>query len=141
MKKIKSILVIDDNPNDREIAMINLEESGQYEHVMVASDGSEAIELYKNYEESKKRLPDKFPPLIISLDINMPIMNGFDFLDALYAIGMQDVHPNVVIMVTSSDFVEDVKRAKAHPLVNGYLVKPFTLEHAQDLAEQYGAEA
>ncbi len=141
MKKVRSVLVVDDNPGDVEIAKYYLNSSQQYTHVLTASDGQEAIELFKNYESSRQRFPDEFPPLMIILDINMPRMNGFEFLAAYQQLGDEHNLPAVVVMLTSSEYKRDVEQADQHDLVKEYLVKPFTKEHAQKLADSFGVAA
>lgn len=67
----------------------------------------------------------KFRPDLILLDIQMPKMNGFEFLEALDAIPCADTTP--VVMITTSRFAHDVERAR-NSSVCGYIIKPETYE-------------
>lgn len=62
-------------------------------------------------------------PECIFLDLNMPGMDGWQFLDALQALPSPGTRPSVVIL-SSSVMMEDIERALRHPLVEGYLTKP-----------------
>ena len=68
----KSVLIVDDNQIDRLVAKKNLEMSGAFSEIQVATNGQEAMDLLDDFT---KELPD-----YILLDINMPIMDGWEFL-------------------------------------------------------------
>ncbi|MEM7246464.1 MAG: response regulator [Acidobacteriota bacterium] len=138
-KAVRSLLIVDDDPGDALIAKHYLEKSGRYEHVLTASDGREALQLWENHETSRQEHGGAFPPLIVLLDINMPRMNGFEFLEALAELPQPEVTASFVVMVTSSEHGPDVERASIFPRVKDYLVKPFTLQHAIDLADRFGS--
>lgn len=140
MKTVYSVLIVDDNPDDIEITDYYLGESGRYRHVFSVSDGQEALELFRNYEQSRKALPEKFPPMLVILDINMPRMNGFEFLDAYSRLGRDAEDPAIIVMLTSSQYAKDVQRADQNGLVKDYLVKPFSREHADKLADSFGRQ-
>jgi CheY-like chemotaxis protein len=69
----------------------------------------------------------QFPELIL-LDINMPEMNGWDFLDALKTLPMELQHECRVIMLSSSIDVHDFKKASSYPFVQDFISKPLTAE-------------
>ena len=137
MKIIQSLLIIDDSPADVEIAKYFLRDSKRYQTIWNVSDGTEALGLFSEYEVSKERLSDRFPPDLILLDINMPKMTGFEFLEAYQQLDRRQPDPTIV-MLTSSEYGDDVERAEAHPLVQRYLVKPIEGKEATMLAEMYG---
>lgn len=139
MKKIASLLIVDDNSFDILLTKKVLEKTGQFEHVYAVTDGAEALALFQDYEASRRRHPESFPPLVILLDINMPLMNGFEFLSAYAELERDAAYdPSVVVMLTSSSFENDRQRAMADPLVKHYIVKPMTRQRAAELAELFG---
>jgi CheY-like chemotaxis protein len=139
MKKIASLLFVDDNSFDILYTKKILEKTGQFEHVYAVTDGAEALELFRNYEESRRQHPESFPPLMILLDINMPLMSGFEFLSQYSQLDNgPSVDPSVIVMLTSSSFEDDRKRAMEDPLVKDYVVKPMTRQRAAELAEAFG---
>lgn len=141
MKIVPSLLIIDDNPFDVEIAQRILERSGRFERVYAASDGKEALDLFHDYNTSRAKYPDHFPPLLILLDINMPVMDGFGFLEEYARLEHpEDMKPAVVVMLTSSSYGPDLDRALAHDAVEDYIVKPITPSQAIALADRFGHE-
>jgi len=140
MKKIESLMIVDDNSFDIMLTTKVLEKTGRFEHVYAVTDGAEALALFQNYQESRRQHPDRFPPLVILLDINMPLMNGFEFLSA-YADLQGEVeheHPSIIVMLTSSSYDQDRSRAMQEPLVKDYIIKPITRARAVELAEAFG---
>ena len=78
-------------------------------------------------------------PDLIFLDINMPAMNGWDFLDQYEKIeGLKD-REIVLIMLSSSMYVDDINRAKTYPSVSDYITKPLTAAHLQQIVEKFFA--
>lgn len=139
MKKISSLLIVDDSPFDVLLTKRILEKTGQFEHVYSVTDGAEALALFQNYEESRRQHPDGFPPLVILLDINMPLMSGFQFLSAYAELGTDPENkPSVIVMLTSSSFENDRNKAMQDPLVRDYIVKPMSRSRAVELAETFG---
>lgn len=138
MTTVRSILIVDDNPADVFLARTILERTGRFTHFLTASDGREAIQMYQNYEASRARHPEAFPPLVILLDINMPIMTGFDFLDGFAELPIPGNDPSVVVMLTSSEYSPDRERAANYPLVQEYIVKPLSKDEANRIADRFG---
>jgi CheY-like chemotaxis protein len=137
MTKIKSILVVDDNKIDRAIAKYMINKCNYFEHYMELTDGKEAYELFKNHEKSSLEYPETYPPVLILLDANMPVMNGFEFLEKLYNMHFHEIYPIKVIMLTSSDNYEDIDQCKKYPFVKDYINKPLTLKKIEELGKKY----
>ncbi|MEL6542995.1 MAG: response regulator [Myxococcota bacterium] len=137
MSQVRSVLIVDDNPADVEIAKLLLSESGCYGEIYSVSDGREAFELF-NGESAVDGLGTAFPPTLILLDLNMPRMNGFEFLEA-YSTLDREGEPPVVVVLSSSSAVEDRERIEVHDVVHGFLTKPITIPAAIELASQLNA--
>lgn len=112
----QKILLVDD---DAAVTFLNrymLEKSNVKGEIFTAQHGREAMELM----EAKSLLPD-----VIFLDVNMPVMNGFEFLDALKT--KPDWYNNTMVyMLSSSLREEDKEKALAHSCVKKYFEKPIT---------------
>ena len=120
--KITSILVVDDDENDQFICEYTIRKFDPSIRVLKAFDGSEALDI----------LHGETPDAII-LDINMPVMNGFEFLDR-YAEEFA-VHAPVVAMLTSSHLGKDRERAMQYSFVKSYFEKPLQADHLRIMAE------
>jgi len=116
--KLLCVMVIDDSDADQFMSEIILKEYNPDIEILQAYDGVEALEMLKSAE----KLPD-----LILLDINMPRMNGFEFLEEYCSEKNKIPHAPVVVMLTSSAQGEDKEKAKTHKCVKHYLEKPFVL--------------
>lgn len=124
--KLNTILVVDDDENDQFICEYTIRKFDPAITILKAQDGTEALAI----------LETETPDAII-LDINMPIMNGFEFLEH-YARAFSN-HAPVVAMLTSSQLGTDRERALRYPFVKSYLEKPLTIEHLRQMQELLGA--
>ena len=120
--KITSILVVDDDENDQFICDYTIRRYDPTIRVLKAFDGTEALDI----------LHQETPDAII-LDINMPVMNGFEFLDR-YAEEFE-VHAPVVALLTSSHLGKDRERAMQYSFVKSYFEKPLQADHLRVMAE------
>jgi len=120
--KIHSILVVDDDENDQFICEYTIRKFDPSIRVVKAFDGSEALDILR------RETPDA-----IILDINMPVMNGFEFLDR-YAEEFE-VHAPVVAMLTSSHLGKDRERAMQYAFVKSYFEKPLQADHLRVMTE------
>lgn len=126
------VMVIDDYAPDRVFARIVLDKAECFGGVMEVPGGEEALELFEKYlRDERDDLPEGFPPLLVLLDINMPRMTGFEFLDRFTELApkLGDDAP-AVLMLTSSEQPYDQERAETYEVVVGYIAKPLTQQKA-----------
>ena len=135
MSQAPSVLIVDDNEADIYLIRQQLVRSGRFGPIFSLPDGEDALELFLNPNFAKRQLPGGFPPDVILLDINMPRMDGFEFLEAFEEIRARDAIPSVVLMVTSSDLERDRIRASRFASVKRYLVKPPTAHEVIEIAD------
>lgn len=137
----RSVLIIDDNKFDVLLTRKMLEKTGYFDTIYAATDGAEALALFRDHQAAIQQYEGAFPPLLILLDINMPLMNGFEFLEAYEALTADEERPtSVVVMLTSSSHSHDRERALTYPTVKGYVVKPMDRQRARELADQVDGE-
>jgi CheY-like chemotaxis protein len=128
-----NLLLVDDDEVDVQGLKRAFSKSRIGNPITVARDGVEALEFLRG-ENGKQKLPK---PHLILLDLNMPRMNGFEFLDVIR--GDEELKNTVVFMITTSKAEED--KAKAYGQhVAGYIIKQDpanTFMQAVSLLEHY----
>ena len=128
--KYYSVMLIDDNEIDNLINQKMIESAAICQHILVHTGARSAIEFLRNVEKLSGAITDakKLIPNIILLDIDMPLMDGFQFLeefDKLSDVVKQDLR---IVMLTSSMNPNDLSRAKKSKFVSKYLNKPLTID-------------
>ena len=119
-----SVMIIDDNEVDRYLLTRHLKKTGIVGKIFEADDGTSAIEFFDNYQSNKQKNPNDFPPVVLFLDVNMPLMDGFEFLDKFTDIRQSIKDQSIVVMMfTSSDNDEEKQRALSYPFVKGFISK------------------
>jgi CheY-like chemotaxis protein len=126
--KYKNVMVIDDNAIDLYIAEMVMSTTRFAEKVICIGSAKEALEYLKPLYES----PDELPSLIF-LDINMPEMTGFDFLDAYRDLPENIRKKCIIMMLTTSLDETDRKQAEANQFVKRFLNKPLDRDKIDQL--------
>ena len=124
MKRLKTLMLVDDDEiivylTKRIIAQTNL-----VELINVFGNGKDAIDYLKENLNN----PDLFPEIIF-LDLFMPIMDGWEFLEEYIQIKPKTSSPTTIYVITSSVSEEDIIKAKSYSVVTDYIIKPTTKEN------------
>ena len=125
--KMQRIMVVDDQPADQMLARYAIQRYNPDAEIFEALDGFEALTILKNLET---------PPDIIFLDINMPRMNGFEFLEAYSSSTPQ---AQIIVMLTSSEQESDRQKCAAYDFVAAYETKPISAQILKQLEERHYA--
>lgn len=123
MKLFKSILLIDDDDATNYLHKFYINEWGITEKVYVAVNGKEAIDFLRTNPDFQNEKPS-----LILLDINMPVMNGFEFLEEYAKLDEGMKASTVIVMLTTSLHPKDVQKADSFPDLKAYINKPLTKE-------------
>jgi CheY-like chemotaxis protein len=112
----KHVLLVDDDIifqmlGAKALHRVGVKDTG----IRQASNGKQALELLKDLT-----LPR---PDVILLDLNMPVMNGFEFLEEFNKLSPDEKNDTKVVIVTSSESDTDIKKARALGAA-AYLIKP-----------------
>lgn len=118
----KSIWIVDDDPIYQIIANKIIQRSDMFSEVTTFKNGREAMNIVHQVLENKNTIPD-----IILLDINMPVMDDWEFMEELTAIKPQIQKEFSVYIVSSSIAVEDKSKSKKYNDILGYLSKPISV--------------
>ncbi|MEX2593362.1 MAG: response regulator [Anditalea sp.] len=126
--KTLDILVIDDDMTIKMSIQRTISKKRFKNDVSTFNNGKEAL-LQLDHKANK------MDQILIFLDINMPVLNGWDFMDELQNKDYQE-KVNVLIM-SSSTALSDKKRSNGYPQVMGYLEKPFASETILDVIDLF----
>jgi CheY-like chemotaxis protein len=129
-QKLNCILLIDDDELTNLINKMILKKLDCAEKILVFKSGKEAL----NYLESNE--PTEYPNLIF-LDINMPAMNGWEFMEKYKTIQKQELDQTVVIILTTSLDPKEHEKADHTKKVNGFKNKPLTPETVQEIVSKH----
>lgn len=130
--KFYTVMLIDDNEIDNLINQKMIEAANITEHIFTHTGARSAIEFLKNIEKvesvAKQILPD-----VIFLDIDMPLMDGFQFLDEFDKLSDATKKKCKIVMLTSSINPQDVNKSKEYSYVKKYINKPLSQENLEKL--------
>ena len=136
MKKINCILLVDDNEADNVLHKIILDDADICNYVKVATDGINALEYIINAGKPGQEAEYPKPDLIL-LDINMPRMNGFEFLEEYHKLDEKLKAKVTIVMLTTSLNPDDKKTATSYVEVKGFETKPLTIEMLKPILEDF----
>jgi len=126
-QQIETVLVIDDDADWCFIARLILQKAGVGKKIITANNGQEGIKTLQTMAANNEKLPE-----LIFLDIKMPVMDGFEFLDELTKAAELDISQTRIFVCSSSSHPRDKERAALYP-VAGFLTKPLTKEVIVDI--------
>lgn len=124
-------MIIDDDPVDRFILRRNLKKANIASEIIEASTGINALNILTHYSLNRQE-----PPELIFLDINMPVLNGFEFLDTIEQLSKGFNNRCRIVITSASENEVDRKKALSYKSVIGYLEKPVQEEALLELKEQ-----
>ena len=133
LQKTIDILLVEDNPDDAELALYALRRNHLANHIQIVNDGIEALNFLFGKEEYENQ--GFHHPKLVLLDIKMPKLNGLEVLKAIRE-NPQTAGIPVVILTTSkeeSDLVESYRLG-----ANSYIVKPVNFNQFSEVVRQLG---
>lgn len=120
------VILVDDDPVINFINRKMMQKSGISNDPEVFQNGQEALIFIKTHHSD-------YSSIIILLDINMPGMSGWEFLETLTTYSEEITKKILVYMLSSSIAQEDIDRANENNLVKSYITKPLSAKKCQDI--------
>ena len=120
-----NILLIDDDPSINFLNKLVIDRSPIQADVSERTEAAVALEELSN---------GHIHPSLILLDINMPLMDGWDFAKS-YEKLPESVRTSKIVILSSSINPSDKERAEISPVINGFFSKPLTIDSIQEIAE------
>lgn len=128
MKKLERIMLVDDDQDTNLYNEIVLNNMNAAEHIVVFQNGKDAL----NYIVEKDDRVD-----LILLDINMPVMNGWQFIEQYEQLHKDKQTAVVVVMLTSSINYDDRKRSEAYESIAKFINKPLNAQLIKEILELF----
>ncbi|RYU76724.1 response regulator [Hymenobacter persicinus] len=133
MTPLPCILLVDDDQTNNFLNKTLLTRLGVAERQLVALDGQQALSQLQEHCVP----PTADCPALILLDVNMPGMNGVQFLEAYQHLPQARQRAAVIVMLTTSLHPRDVERVQKLNIVDGFLNKPLTVEKINGVLRQH----
>lgn len=127
-KKLKCVMLVDDNPNDNFFHHRIISKADCAEIVVVKETAVDAL----NTIAKREAIPE-----LIFLDVNMPAMTGWEFLEEYNKLDLQLHSRVVVVMLTSSTNADDMEKASGLAVVSDYQIKPLTKPKLLEVLEKH----
>ncbi|WP_281227718.1 response regulator [Flavobacterium aquiphilum] len=128
MKKLNSVLLIDDDMATNFISKMIIKKAGITDHIETVLNGKQALDYLTNSGQYQKE-DNIFPqPMLILLDINMPVMDGWEFAEAFEKLDENQKGHIIIVMLTSSLNPDDREKASNFKAISGFQNKALTLE-------------
>ncbi len=99
-------------------------------NLLIFKNGKEALDYFVG---ALKKLEERKIPQVILLDLNMPVMNGWQFLNSLSEYDFPELKNSTLYIVSSSINPADIERSKAINLVKDFLIKPVTVDQLSEV--------
>jgi CheY-like chemotaxis protein len=129
---LKSILLVDDDEVSNFLSDIIIRDTITIEEINTCMNGQEALDFLDRNLKTPSGLPD-----VIFLDLNMPVMDGWDFLKEYRKMAGSLGRKPLVFILSSSVYREDIEYSRKFEEVSGFLTKPLTPEQVISIKNQY----
>lgn len=130
-RKINTVCLVDDDDIYQFVASLEIKKTNLVNKIILFPDGQKAINFFISEKENQDKLPD-----IIFLDVNMPLMDGWQFLEEYILIKKLLAKHIIIYMVSSSVDEKDVMRANNISEVTGYLIKPINKNRLTEVFQE-----
>lgn len=134
-KKLKNVLLIDDSESDNFYHARKIRKMGITDNIHICYSGPEALDYLRSELEGVHP-----QPTLIFLDINMPGMNGWEFLEEYEKLDVAQQGEIVLTMLSNSIDARDQERANSYRSIRGYYSKPLSEDYLTSILETHFAD-
>ena len=131
-KKINSILLIDDNDADNFYNNLIIKKLDCSIKVTTLISGQAALDFFQSKFDDEHPQPD-----LVFLDINMPAMNGWEFLDHYLQLNDREKTEVIIVMLSASLNPDDREMAETYSCINGFINKPLSEKSLKSTIDKY----
>jgi CheY-like chemotaxis protein len=132
VKKLPIIGIIDDDTIYHFILTSIINKNKLAESILSFLDGEKAIQYLTENKMNNEKIPD-----VLFLDVNMPIMDGWMFIEEYARIKTDITKKTLVFMLSSSANPIDIERAEKISEISNYIIKPINLEEVKIIFDSY----
>ena len=132
---INKVFCIDDDPITLALCDMVIKKTSFAKEVITATNGKEGLTWFSAYFSKNNTEAKRDPPDLIFLDLNMPVMNGWDFLEDYIMKYAERIPETKVVILSSTVNPEDFLRANRYDIVIDFINKPLTPEGLEELRE------
>ena len=132
---INKVLCIDDDQITLVLCEMVIKKAGFASEVIKAKNGREGLAWFSAYFSKANKTENQEAPQLIFLDLNMPVMNGWDFLEDYLMKYSDRLSSTKVVIISSTVNPEDFSRANRYDIVIDFINKPLTTEGLEDLMQ------
>lgn len=124
------VFIIDDDPIHQRIAQIMISKHNLFDEYFSYTDAQKALDFLQENKKNEEILPD-----VILLDLNMPVLDGWDFLETFESL-IKEFKKNIRVFIVSSSVDEkDLIRSKSYVAVKGFISKPLSPDIIRSIIE------
>ena len=134
---LNKILCVDDDQITLMLCKKVIERATFANEIITLQNGEEAFEYFQKLSIDITNKIDVDYPKLAFLDLNMPIMDGWEFLDSYYTNKFQDIFSTNFIVLSSTIDPLDYNKSKTYPFVIDFIAKPITKEILEALKERF----
>lgn len=139
-KKLNCVLLVDDDEGNNFLNKIVIEDAGIAERIETVLNGKEALDFLTNsgkFAESTEKYPQ---PVLILLDINMPVMDGWEFMREYEKLDENQKGKIIIVMLTTSFNPDDRVAAENNVEISDFRNKPLSEVDLKDIMEKFFPE-
>lgn len=138
---LDQILCVDDDPITIMLCKKVIAKSSFSNEIITSQNGEEALNYFNTLKLANNNNKPVQCPQLIFLDLNMPVMGGWEFLDCFNSPEYSEFHSIKVVVLSSTIDPEDLEKSKQYPMVLDFISKPISQSMLEYLKTKFNSTA